>query len=232
MLSLLRSGVAACATLGTLGLALVAAGPAFAYEGGRPGPHRASGGLPPAARHLLQQALPLTPRPALDPAPSPSPARKYAEPSAPVDPVQPATTALPAAQVIARINAQRLAHGLRAYRPLAGLAASGRAHDLTMAAGCGLSHRCAREAVFSARISAQGVRWQSAGENVGTGKPVANTTAAIAAMALRLTDTMFAEVPPNDGHRQNLLDTDFRYIGVDVYRDPHGAVWMTQDLTG
>lgn len=267
MRSLLRPGVALCGALGSLAVALMVAGPAFAHDDRRSRAQPGGVAEPPQVdlptpRHLLRQAMPLTTHsPPVEPTVSASPSqRKYADGAGPVSPVSPsspgapvlapdlapggagaaptappataATSLDPAAQVVARVNGVRAANGLPPYAPLPGLAASARLHDLTMAAGCGLSHQCAREAVFSDRITAQRVPWRSAGENVGTGKPVANDPAAIAAMALRLTDIMFAEVPPNDGHRRNLLSTGFRYIGVDVYRDPAGAVWMTQDLTG
>lgn len=133
--------------------------------------------------------------------------------------------------MVAHINAVRAANGLPAYAVLAGLNASAHQHNLTMAAGCGLSHQCPGEAAFGDRIRAQGVTWTSAGENIGTGGPVADTAAAITSMAMRLTDGMLAEVAPNDGHRRNLLSTGFHHIGVDIWRDANGSVWMTQDFT-
>ncbi len=137
----------------------------------------------------------------------------------------------PAAQVVAHINAVRAANGLPPYAVLAGLNASAHQHDLTMAAGCGLSHQCPGEAAFGDRITAQGVSWSSAGENIATGGLVPNTAAAITSMAMELTDGMLAEVAPNDGHRRNLLSSGFHFIGVDIYRDAGGTVWMTQDFT-
>jgi len=142
-----------------------------------------------------------------------------------------AATITAAQQVLSHINHVRAGGGLPAYTMLSGLVASGRAHDLRMASGCGLSHQCPGEATFSARISAQGVRWTTAGENIGMGGPVAATPPAIAAMAMRLTDSMLAEVAPNDGHRRNLLSSTFHNIGIALYRDMHGTVWMTQDFT-
>ena len=131
---------------------------------------------------------------------------------------------------MAHINSVRAQNGLSALVVLSGLNASAHKHDLTMAAGCGLSHQCAGEAAFNDRISAQGVQWTSAGENVGVGGPVSDAAGA-ASMGLLLTDSMFAEVAPNDGHRRNLLSTTFHHIGVDVYVDANGKAWMTQDFT-
>ena len=192
--------------------------------------------------HALRVAHDRLPRPTPAPAPAPTaPATPAPVPAPPVPappvpaPTVPApapTTAAPdaAAQVVAHINELRARDGLPALSVLTGLNASARQHDLTMTGGCGLSHQCPGEAVFSSRISAQGVQWTTAGENIGMGGRVSDMAGA-ASMALRLTDSMFAEVAPNDGHRRNLLNTGFRHIGVDVYLDAHGTVWMTQDFT-
>lgn len=69
-----------------------------------------------------------------------------------------------------------------------------------------------------------------AGENIGTGGPVADATDPIARMALGLTQSMIDEKPPNDGHRRNILSTSFTRIGIVVTRDSHGSVWLTQDF--
>ena len=69
-----------------------------------------------------------------------------------------------------------------------------------MAGGCGLSHQCPGEPELGARETAAGVRWTAAGENIGEGGPVADNTAAIAKMAVALTQDMLNEKPPDDGH--------------------------------
>jgi uncharacterized protein YkwD len=101
-----------------------------------------------------------------------------------------------------------------------------------MAGGCGLSHQCAGEPAIGARESAAGVSWTSAGENIGDGGPVADTSSAIAGLAVTLTQDMLNEQPPDDGHRLNILSSSFTHIGIDVYRDSSGTVWMTQDFSG
>jgi uncharacterized protein YkwD len=50
-------------------------------------------------------------------------------------------------------------------------------------------------------------------------------------MAVGLTQSMLDETPPNDGHRQNILSSSFHHIGIAVYRDGSGTVWMTQDFS-
>jgi len=129
-----------------------------------------------------------------------------------------------------QINAWRADAGLRPYRMLAGLVASAHKHNLRMAGGCGLSHRCSGEADLGDRIHAEGVNWMGAGENCGVGGGVGSSTAAITESAKGLNQSMFDEKPPNDGHRQNLLSSGFTQIGIDVVRDSKGNVWLTEDF--
>ena len=137
----------------------------------------------------------------------------------------------PAAQVLALINRARATAGLPALTLTAGLESTSSAHNLLMADGCGLSHQCPGEPPIGDRETAAGVDWTAAGENIGEGGPVADTTAAIASMAVGLTQSMLDEQPPNDGHRLNILSTTFTHIGIAVYRDSSGTVWLTQDFS-
>ena len=56
-------------------------------------------------------------------------------------------------------------------------------------------------------------------------------TAAIAQMAVGLTQSMLDEKPPDDGHRLNILSSAFSHVGISVFRDSSGTVWMTQDFS-
>ncbi|WP_327064888.1 CAP domain-containing protein [Kitasatospora sp. NBC_01302] len=134
-------------------------------------------------------------------------------------------------QVLAVINQARAAQGVAPLQMLAGLQTSANAHNHTMAGGCGLEHQCPGEPAFGDRENAAGVQWGTAGENIGDGGPVADTTAAIADMAVGLTNSMLAEQPPNDGHRRNILNPAFKHIGIELLRDSSGTVWMTQDFS-
>jgi uncharacterized protein YkwD len=141
----------------------------------------------------------------------------------------PGTTA--AGQVLALINQARATAGLPALTVTAGLTASSAAHNQLMASGCGLSHQCPGEASLGPRETAAGVIWTAAGENIGDGGPVADTDAAIAQMAVGLTQSMLNEQPPDDGHRMNILSSTFTHIGITVYRSSSGTVWLTQDFS-
>ncbi len=164
-------------------------------------------------------AAPATPTPAATPTaipPSPTPT--------------PGSTDPLAQQVLDQINEARAANGLPAYTMEPGLVAAAALHNQQMLSGCGLSHQCPGEPGLGERITAQGVRWNAAGENVGYGGPVQANDAAIVAMAKRLTSSMLAETPPNDGHRKNLLSSTFHRVGVAIIRDASGKVWLTQDF--
>ncbi len=133
--------------------------------------------------------------------------------------------------MLALINQARASAGLAPLTVTAGLDSSASAHNATMAGGCGLSHQCSGEPDLGARETAAGVHWTAAGENIGEGGPVADSTSAIAQMAVGLTQSMLNERPPNDGHRQNILSTSFTHIGIAVFRDSSGTVWLTQDFS-
>ena len=137
----------------------------------------------------------------------------------------------PAGQVLALINQARSAAGLPPLTITAGLESSASAHNLTMAGGCGLSHQCPAEPDLGTRETAAGVVWSACGENIGEGGPVADTNAAIAQMAVGLTQDMLNEKPPDDGHRRNILSSSFTHIGIAIYLDSSGTVWLTQDFS-
>lgn len=179
---------------------------------------------------------PTRPSPTASPTASPGPAPTHrptptATPGTPTAPATPSSaTDLAVQQVLGLINKARAQQGLPPYTLLDGLMNSAAQHNKVMESGCGLSHQCPGEPAFGDRESANGVHWSSAGENIGTGGPVADTPEAIASMAVRLTQGMLDEQPPNDGHRRNILSSDFTRIGIAVHRDSSGSVWLTQDF--
>jgi uncharacterized protein YkwD len=132
-------------------------------------------------------------------------------------------------QVLAHINAARAQEGLGALTLDSQLSKASALHNQLMIDGCGLQHQCPGESGLGDRFSAQGVQWSSAGENIGFGSSGAGDDQIVKA-ANGLTDSMLAEVPPNDGHRKNLLNRGFKRIGLSVARDGKGITWMTQDF--
>jgi uncharacterized protein YkwD len=134
-------------------------------------------------------------------------------------------------QVLALMNRNRAAQGLAPYTLLSGLDKSAAAHNAVMAGGCGLSHQCPGEAAFGDRENTAGVQWTSAGENIGEGGGISDTATAIAGSAVGLTQSMLDEKAPDDGHRRNILSSSFTHVGIAIYRDSSGTVWMTQDFS-
>jgi uncharacterized protein YkwD len=194
----------------------------------RPSPSTAQ----PAQAHHRHARRPRAVPPATSAAPTPA-ARASSTPAAGQPPAgqSPAGQSAAAQQVLALINQARAQAGLPAYTISSGLDTSAARHTSVMAGGCGLSHQCPGEPDLGARESAAGVHWTAAGENIGEGGPVADTSAAIARMAVGLTQSMLAEKPPDDGHRLNILSSAFTHGGISVYRDSSGTVWMTQDFS-
>ena len=206
-------------------------GSAAASDSARPG---ASGpartGTPAASTRATPRT---TPAATTAPVPAPPPTHVAAPPMQPTPtPSASPGTGTAAAQVLALINQARSQAGLPALVISSGLNTSSAQHTALMAGGCGLSHQCPGEPDLGTRLTGDGVQWTSAGENIGEGGPVADNSAAIAQMAVSLTQSMLNEQPPNDGHRMNILSTSFQLVGITVTIDAHGTVWMTQDFSG
>jgi uncharacterized protein YkwD len=171
--------------------------------------------------------------PSGDPAPSAStpPASAPAPKPGNTKPAPPPAASGLVGELLAQVNSLRSQNGLPPLKLAGGLNASAHKHNLEMAKpGCGLSHQCPGEPDLGTRIKAQGVNWHSAGENCGYSGPHANTQSELLGAAKGLTMSMYNEKAPNDGHRRNLLSKGFTMVGIDVYRDDSGRVWLTQDF--
>lgn len=183
--------------------------------------------LPHLLRPLPTASAASVPTP-VTPAPAPAPAlrtltRTVTQPAP--RPPAPASSLSAAQAVFAAINASRSAAGLPALQWSAGLSRSAHLQNLAMAAADQLSHQLPGEAPLGARISAQGVSWSWAGENV------ALTSNMSTAGALGLEQGMVSETPPNDEHRVNILTTIGTMVGVDVLFDSiHHLLWLTEDF--
>jgi uncharacterized protein YkwD len=134
-----------------------------------------------------------------------------------------------AQQLFKQINQDRAVNNLPqlAWEPR--LEKSARQHDLVMAKGCGLMHQCPNEPDLGTRISHQGVRWQTVGENIGEGGPVFSNDNSWNMVSM-IHQGMMGEKPPEDGHRRNLLSKDFHRIGISIYIDTSNTLWLTEDF--
>jgi uncharacterized protein YkwD len=211
--------------------------PASASTAATSAPSTSTSTSTPSPRHHHASRRPARSRPAPGPAsPGATPAGTGPAHTPPAKSTPASTAPAPglsaaAQQVLALINQARSQAGLAAYTVSPGLDTSAARHTAVMAAGCGLSHQCPGEPALGDRETAAGVHWTAAGENIGEGGPVADTTAAIAQMAVGLTQSMLDEKPPDDGHRLNILSSAFSHVGISVFRDSSGTVWMTQDFS-
>ncbi|MET8630767.1 CAP domain-containing protein [Kitasatospora sp. NPDC004669] len=191
---------------------------------------RPSAPAPAPASHTSAPSSPSSPSAPATHAPAPAPApAPAATPTTPA--TQTASSSDAVRQVLNLINQARAAQGLPAYTITSGLTSSAETHDQTMADGCGMSHQCPGEAELGARETAAGVQWNADGENIGYGNGVSTSAQDIAAMAVSLTQDMLNETPPDDGHRKNILSSEFTHIGIAVHRDAGGTVWLTQDFS-
>jgi uncharacterized protein YkwD len=127
--------------------------------------------------------------------------------------------------VLAKLNAERAAHGLKALTMNTHLVSSAHTHNLAMAKANQLSHQLSGEASLGSRVTSAGYRWTSVGENI------AYNSNRSQAGVLALQEMMYGEQPPNDGHRRNILSSSFVNVGVDVIDDAvHHRVWLVTDF--
>ena len=123
------------------------------------------------------------------------------------------------------LNRERAAHHLKPVTVRKKLITSARAHDLAMARANTMSHQLRGEQSLGSRESAAGYNWTWAGENIGW-----NSDMSVSGV-LMLEKAMYNELPPEDGHRLNILSKHFTNVGVDVYLDNvHHKVWLTVDF--
>jgi uncharacterized protein YkwD len=136
------------------------------------------------------------------------------------------TEASYATAVFNQLNNERAANGLPALAWNNTLAScSAYNHDELMAADNTMSHQLPGEPALGDRITACGYQWTAVGENIGW------TTDMSQAGALSIETSMYNEVPPNDGHRQNILSTTFTEVGVAVVLDStNHKLWLTEDF--
>ena len=136
------------------------------------------------------------------------------------------STEIQFAQAVANLlNSERSANHLKPVKVRKKLITSARNHDLAMARANTMSHQLSGEQSLGSRESAAGYKWTWAGENIGW-----NSDMSVSGV-LMLEKAMYNELPPEDGHRLNILSKHFTNVGVDVYLDNvHHKVWLTVDF--
>ncbi|MFI1509365.1 sigma-70 family RNA polymerase sigma factor [Streptomyces sp. NPDC020597] len=118
-------------------------------------------------------------------------------------------------QVIALVNKERAAVGCGPLTGDALLHKSAQGHSDDMAARDFFDHTNPDGADPGARITAAGYRWSTYGENIAKGQQTAQAVM-----------TSWMNSP---GHRANILNCDFKNIGVGIH-DGAGGPWWTQNF--
>ena len=96
------------------------------------------------------------------------------------------------------------------------LTAAARGHSADMAARNYFSHTTTEGVEFATRITDAGYRWSRAGENIAKGQ--------------RTPAEVMSSWMNSAGHKANILNCNFKNIGVGVAADAQGALVWTQDF--
>jgi len=92
----------------------------------------------------------------------------------------------------------------------------------------GMSHFVPPGTTPASRMEAAGVTFTWHGENIGWAGVGSDWQ-----KAMWLFNSMMAEKPPNDGHRQNILSPHFTHTGIGIYvENASGRLWLTEDFAG
>lgn len=127
--------------------------------------------------------------------------------------------------VFAEMNRERAAHHVKALHWSVRLTSSSHSHNAQMVRYDTLSHQLGHESALGDRISHTTFPWRMCGENVGWNS-VRSTSGALALQRM-----MYNEAAPYNGHRLNILNKRFDYVGIDVRVDnAHHKLWLTTDF--
>jgi uncharacterized protein YkwD len=125
-----------------------------------------------------------------------------------------------AALMLDLINAERAGHDLAPLTPARDVAGVAEAWSETMATIGDLQHNPDYGQQFCCwSIATENVAWSEPHRIWFPGDPVE-----------RITRELHAALLASPGHRVNLLDPDVDHIGIGVYVDRDGAVWITQNF--
>lgn len=117
--------------------------------------------------------------------------------------------------VLALVNKERAAAGCGALTANAKLSAAARAYSDTMARSGVMSHTGPDGSTMTTRVEAAGYGWSRLGENIARGQ--ADAAAVMNAWM------------NSPGHKANILNCDFREIGIGLHKGD-GGPWWTQDF--
>ena len=131
-----------------------------------------------------------------------------------------------AGNILHMINAERAAYHLPPVQMNWRLRQAAFRHNQVMYTYNTMSHQLRGEPDLGTRISKTGFHWTWAGENVGWNSDMSLN-------GVRYLETvMINEKPPGEvGHRLNILNPQYRYVGIDIRWDfIHHKAWLTEDF--
>ncbi|GGZ08182.1 hypothetical protein GCM10010343_37970 [Streptomyces avidinii] len=117
--------------------------------------------------------------------------------------------------VLALVNKERSAAGCGPVTMNAKLNAAARGYSDTMARSGVMSHTGPDGSTMTTRVEAAGYAWSRLGENIARGQSDA--------------DAVMKAWMNSSGHRANILNCDFREIGIGVHKGD-GGPWWTQNF--
>lgn len=126
--------------------------------------------------------------------------------------------------ILSLLNEHRAAARVRPLVRSATLSRASRAHSCDMATHGRLSHDGSDGSPFADRLTATGLPFSSAGENIGCSSDEQNGIAAIDA-------AMMAEPLVPGDHHWNIVDAGSTRVGIGVV-EAGGQVWFTEDFIG
>lgn len=125
-----------------------------------------------------------------------------------------------ASHMLQRVNEVRLDEGLAPLRRAPDVAEVAARWSATMADDQHMRHNPAfADEICCWRVATENVAWSEPHHLWRPGDPV-----------LRITDELHAALLESPGHRANLLDAGVDEIGIGVYVDDDGSVWITQNF--
>ncbi len=125
------------------------------------------------------------------------------------------------------INRSRQQNGVAAVAMDDKLRQVARGHAQDMALRNYFAHNTPEGLTPFDRMKAAGILFGWAAENIGYALNYPNPTAAVQANH----DAMMAETPPNDGHRQNILNGNLHKVGIGVYQTSDRKTYYVTDFT-
>lgn len=156
-----------------------------------------------------------TPDPISDPTPQPTPVPTSVANPVPTPEPTPVSEADPMVQEILRLsNLARAEAGLPALSLNAQLNQAALAHGLDMANNGIFSHTGSDGSTLRDRVNRTGYAWRNIGENIAYGY-----TSAASVMSGWMN---------SDGHRANILNSNFREIGIAYTRNSQGRFYYVQ----